>query len=223
MVSQNSSDLSRMYAPILSPAKLSNWLEWFYSSPKLFSWKVWFSEQSGFRTKLCEMGHAPFSAPSVARNTIWEFLLVFNSSYVSVRLTCNCLWKWHRVVSSFCGAISDTTDFVRFRTVSEQNLQIWAFSEAWPPKGTHRMRDFVCFPSGAHPEVPRKSWRPRWSDPFLQSTRVLQTPRICIFSEQTRLGFVLTTATALVFPTEIGENVHRPQYRKLFFVLFVMF
>ena len=52
------------------------------------------------------------------------------------------------------------TGFVTFRTVSEQNLQVLAFSGAWPHKGTHRMRDFVCFPSGAHPEVPRKPWRP---------------------------------------------------------------
>ena len=63
----------------------------------------------------------------------------------------------------------------------------------------------------------------RLSDPFLPNTRVLQSPRICIFSEQTRLGFVLTTVTALLFAPEIGENVHRPQYRKLFFVLFVVF
>ena len=92
------------------------------------------------------------------------------------------------------------TGFVTFRTVSEQNLQVLAFSGAWPHKGTHRMRDFVCFPSGAHPEVPRKPWRPRWSAPFLPSTRVLQSPRICIFSEQTRLGFVLTTYSALICP-----------------------
>ena len=125
-----------------------------------FSWKVWFSEQSGFRTKRVEWAVDTLCFPRVALNIIWIFLIGFNSSYGSVRLTCNCSWSDIALFHRCAGLFLAPTGFVTFRTVSEQNLQVLAFSGAWPHKGTHRMRDFVYFPSGAHPEVPRKPWRP---------------------------------------------------------------